>query len=340
MNIPEGHDRAAKRLLGNLRTMRDLLRAFVPGDWVADLDLDTLRPLPAEHVGAELRRRRGDLLWTAGLEGGGAVVIALEAQSAPDLGMAARMMTLTGLICEGHAADALRPEGRLPAVLPIVVYTGRRRWTPARDLAERVGPPPELAPYVAGPRYLLIDVGVLAEQDLPQDNLMSALVRLETAGSAEALVRTLGDTLAWLGDDELAPVFLDWVSEVLMPLRFPDAGQGAIDLLKEGKTMLAERAKEWTEQWFAEGHEKGLREGLEQGRELGLEQGQRNMVARQARLKFGNAAVERLAPILERISEPDVLAEAGDWVIQSNDAAELLALAEKAANSGDGRAGI
>ncbi len=333
MNIPEGHDRAAKRLLGNLR-------AFVPGDWVADLDLDTLRPLPAEHVGAELRRRRGDLLWTAGLKGGGAVVIALEAQSAPDLGMAARMMTLTGLICEGHAADALGPKGRLPAVLPIVVYTGRRRWTPARDLVERVGPPSELAPYVAGPRYLLIDVGVLAEQDLPQDNLMSALVRLETAGSAEGLVRTLGDILAWLGDDELAPVFLDWVSEVLMPLRFPDAGQGAIDLLKEGKTMLAERAKEWTEQWFAEGHEKGLREGLEQGRELGLEQGleqgQRNMVARQARLKFGNAAAERLSGLLERISDPDVLAEAGDWVIQSNDAAELLARAENAASFGNG----
>ncbi len=107
--------------------------------------------------------------------------------------------------------------------------------------------------------------------------------------------------------------------------------------------MLAERAKEWTEQWFAEGHEKGLREGLEQGRELGLEQGleqgQRNMVARQARLKFGNAAAERLAPILERISEPDVLAEAGDWVIQSNDAAELLARAENAASSGNGRSG-
>ena len=121
-----------------------------------------------------------------------------------------------------------------------------------------------------------------------------------------------------------------------MPLRFPDAGQGAIDQLKEGKTMLAERAKEWTEQWFAEGHEKGLREGLEQG----LEQGQRNMVVRQARLKFGGAAAERLSRLLERISEPDVLAELGDWVIQCSDAAELLAKAEKAANSGDGRAGI
>ena len=55
---------------------------------------------------------------------------------------------------------------------------------------------------------------------------------------------------------------------------------------------------------------------------------------------MGSAAAERLAPILERISEPDVLAELGDWVIQCSDAAELLAKAEKPANSGDGRAGI
>ena len=34
----------------------DALRAFVPGSWVADIDLDTLRPLPAEHVNAELHR--------------------------------------------------------------------------------------------------------------------------------------------------------------------------------------------------------------------------------------------------------------------------------------------
>ena len=152
--IPEGHDRAAKRLLGDVRMMADALRAFVHGGWTADLDLDTLRPLPAEHVSAELRRRRGDLLWTVELRGGGTVVIALEAQSTPDARMPARMMTLTGLICEGLAAGAWGADGGMPAVLPIVLHTGLRRWTPALDLAERAGPPKELAPYVAGHRLL------------------------------------------------------------------------------------------------------------------------------------------------------------------------------------------
>ena len=147
----------------------------------------------------------------------------------------------------------------------------------------------------------------------------------------------LRETLAWLGDDELGPVFVNWVGEVLMPLRFPDADRGPIEDLKEGMTMLAERAKQWTEQWFAEGLEEGLErgraEGLEQGRREQLVQGRRDMAVRQVRLKFGNAATERLSPLLDRIADPAVLAEVGDWVIKCGDAAELLARTENAARS-------
>ena len=224
--IHEGHDRAAKRIFGDVRTMRDVLRAFVPGDWVADLDLNTLRPLPAEHVGTELRRRRGDLLWMVDLKGGGSVVVVVEAQSSPDTRMGARTMTLTGLICEGFKAEAWGPAGRLPAVLPIVLYTGSPRWTPALDLAERVGPPAELAPYVAGPRYLLLDVRRMGEQDLPKRNLMSTFVRLESAGTFGAMEAVLRETFAWLGEDELAWAFFEWAVRVLIPLNLPDVGWG------------------------------------------------------------------------------------------------------------------
>ncbi|MDD9961866.1 MAG: Rpn family recombination-promoting nuclease/putative transposase, partial [Gammaproteobacteria bacterium] len=315
----------------------DALRAFVPGSWVARLDLDTLRPLPAEHVSAELHRRRGDLLWTADLKDGGAVVIILEAQSTPDLRMPARMMTLTGLVCEGLTDAAKGPDGRMPAVLPMVLYTGLRRWTPTLDLAERSGPPAELSAHIAGQRYVLcavgarLDVRELAKQDLPERNLMSAFVRIEAAASPQALVEALRETLAWLGDDELGPVFVEWVGEVLMPLRFPDADQGQIDELKEGKSMLAERAKQWTEQWFSEGLEQGLERGRAQGLEQGLERGQRNMALRQARLKFGDVVAERLSPLLDRIVNSAALAEVGDWVIQCGDAGELLTRAENAA---------
>ena len=158
---------------------------------------------------------------------------------------------------------------------------------------------------------------------------MAVLVGLETTRSPEALLDVLRDALAWLGDDEQGPVFVRWVSEVLMPLRFPEADRTEIENLQEGTTMLAETAKEWTEQWFAEGLQEGLQQGLEQGR--------RDIVVRQARLRFGDAVADRLSPVLERITDPAALAEVGDWVIQCRDGAELVARAQAAADSGNGR---
>lgn len=104
-----------------------------------------------------------------------------------------------------------------------------------------------------------------------------------------------------------------------MPLRFPEADRTPFEDLQEGVTMLAERAKEWTEQWFAEGRESG----------------QRDMTVRMARLRFGNGVAEQLSPLLERIADPAALAEVGDGVIQCRDGEELLARAEAAAGFGN-----
>lgn len=81
--------------------------------------------------------------------------------------------------------------------------------------------------------------------------------------------------------------------------------------------MLAERAKGWTEEWFA--------------------QGQRAMAVRMARLRFGDGAAERLSPLLDRIADHAALAEVGDGVIQCRNGEELLARASAAAGSDSSR---
>ena len=92
--------------------------------------------------------------------------------------------------------------------------------------------------------------------------------------------------------------------------------------------MLAESVKEWTEQWFREGQEKGL----EQGREQGLERGraeERALLCRLAARKFGAETAARLEGLLERLSDPERLAEVGDRIIECATEAELLDRAER-----------
>ena len=91
--------------------------------------------------------------------------------------------------------------------------------------------------------------------------------------------------------------------------------------------MLAESAKEWTEQWLREGREQGLELGLERGMERGLERGraeERALLCRQAARKFGAETAERLSVLLDRLTDPERLAEVGDWVIECGTGADLL----------------
>ena len=91
--------------------------------------------------------------------------------------------------------------------------------------------------------------------------------------------------------------------------------------------MLAESVKEWTEQWLREGREQGLEQGLERGREQGLERGraeERALLCRLAARKFDTETAERLSGVLERLADPERLAEVGDWIIECGTGADLL----------------
>jgi len=100
--------------------------------------------------------------------------------------------------------------------------------------------------------------------------------------------------------------------------------------------MLEETVQEWTREWVeqgrAEGVEQGRAEGVEQGRAEGVEQGraegveqERTLLCRQAARKFDAASGEGLAAALAGVTDPDRLAQVGDWIIECETGGDLLA---------------
>ena len=104
--------------------------------------------------------------------------------------------------------------------------------------------------------------------------------------------------------------------------------------------MLAEQVREWTEEWVEEGREQGIAQGREQGiaqgreqgiaqgREQGIAQGraeERALLCRQAERKFDATTARRLAVVLGDAADADRLTQVGDWIIECETAADLLA---------------
>jgi hypothetical protein len=85
---------------------------------------------------------------------------------------------------------------------------------------------------------------------------------IETAERGESILPSLNhspadvcrvlDTLgAWLRQPqqaELGRSFVDWLREVLLPRRMPGVDMPELENLREVRTLLAERVKEWTQQ--------------------------------------------------------------------------------------------
>ena len=295
----------------------DLLRGFAARDWSAELDLDSLTPLPASYVSHDLRQRHGDLVWRVRFKDDRwlYVVLLLEFQSAVDRSMAVRMLTYTALLYQKLIAEGvLRERSGLLPVLPVVIYNGRRPWTAPVDVAELIasGRGAALARYQPSQRYFLVDEARVGGRELPSGNLVSALIALETnrdRARAPALLGVLIDLLRKQDDEELTAAFGEWAAQVLLPRRFRGSVTGPLPRLEEVRAMLAETVQEWTAEW------------VEQGRE----QGQRELLCRQAARKFDAAAAEWLAAKLEGVEDADRLAQVGDWIIECETADDLFA---------------
>lgn len=129
------------------------------------------------------------------------VYLLIEFQSSVDPFMAVRVLTYLGLLYQDILrAGQLTRAGRLPPVLPVVLYNGRPRWDAATEVADLIEQVPGgLGRYRPALRYLLIDEGRYAEGELaPLRNLAAALFRLENSRTPQDMERVLEALVEWL----------------------------------------------------------------------------------------------------------------------------------------------
>jgi predicted transposase YdaD len=265
------HDHTYKVLFSHAEMVADLIRGFVREDWVEEIDFSTLERVDATFITEELVERESDIIWRVrwGGERWLYVYLLIEFQSTVDPWMALRALVYIGLLWQRLAKDGeLTPSGRLPPVLPLVLYNGVRPWNAAVELAWLIEEVPGgLERYRPQFRYCLLDEGRMADEELaPLRNLAAALFRLEKSRDAATIDGVLTSLLEWLKAPEqssLRRAFAVWIVRVLAN-RLPGVEIPQLADLQEVKSMLAENVTEWTRQWKREGFEEGRQKGQEE----------------------------------------------------------------------------
>lgn len=318
------HDRSYRRLFSHPRLVEELIRGFFGQEWVEHLDFTTLERVNASFVTKNLRAREGDMIWKLRTREGRKIYVylLLELQSSVDRFMAVRLMGYESLLYQDLIKRGeLTTDGKLPLVIPIVLYNGETAWSAALDVAELIeAVDPNADRFRPVFRYRLIDERSYSLDELRErKNLAAVLFWLEKTPEPADLQRgieLLVESLSGPGDSELRSAFAGWLQLVRLP------GQGLTEEevpevlgLEEFRTMLEKRVEEWNQILLERGRQEGEKKGRQEGRRES-----RDLLLRQLEIKFGTidartkarvraAGSERLLEWAERLVTAEKLGD-------------------------------
>ena len=161
-----------------------------------------------------------------------------------------------------------------------------------------------------------------------QQNIVSALFRLENAPNIEHIGKVLPLLLTWLqhpDQDELRRDMATWFRHKLHLNHLLDAATDPqLTTLEEVQSMLEEKVAQWRRELVLQGKQEGKTEGKLEGRSegtvIGLRQGQQALITKQLTHRFGllpltildrltEATLEELALYGERLLDVETLEE-------------------------------
>ncbi len=286
------HDSSYKFLFSNPELVRDLIMGFIPDDWLHSLDYATLEKVPGSYISDDFQQREDDIVWRVKVGGEWLYLyLLIEFQSSVDKYMALRIMVYVGLLYQDLIKRGeVLTDGRLPPILPIVLYNGSKRWMAATDIADLIPAVPGLVEqFKPKLKYLLIDENAYSDTELASlNNLVAAVFRFEQSDGLETVQDLVSLLIVWLDDRiDLRCMFALWIRAALMRNNNYNIILPQVDDLLEIKVMLSERIEQWALAYIAEGELKGKLEGELKGKLEGKHEGEMLALQKLLSKRFG-----------------------------------------------------
>lgn len=303
--MPNAHDRFFRAVFSQPENAAAHFRQYLPRELVDALDLERATLESGSLVPAAMKQREADLLYRVpvrpevvatraeGAECEVYVFVLFEHQSKVDPMMPLRVLLYMTGIWERAWVERDRPV-RLPAIVPIVLYHGHRRWKAARSFQDLIDLPPGILASVGGYlpsfRFLLNDLKRIEDSDLQFHPVLGLVLRgLKHSRDPDfrALLPTLGPSVAAAsthGDRGLSALalFMHYIYEQRDDVA-PEDFRAFVD--EHARPDLMEIVMSTAERLRNEGREEGREEGIRLG--LGT---MRRVLLRQIQLRFGPAS--------------------------------------------------
>ena len=199
----------------------------------------------------------------------------IEHQTSIDYSMPKRILEYEIEIMESNIdhKKKMKKGEKLTAIIPIVIYTGRKKWDVAKYIEEcqeklEGGKIPGLG------SYYIIDINEYSKEELEEDDLFfSKILLIEKARTEEELIEILTDIAKKIKDEKAKGELKRMIYYIYREKIGEEKTRELIEKLKEGESMklAVERMldKEYAKRdrkSRQEGRKEGIKEGKERGR--------------------------------------------------------------------------
>lgn len=277
------HDSGYKKLFSNRTIFRQLVETFIAESWVKDLDFSTCETLDKSFIAEHYKETESDLIYKIKLHGKTIYIyVLLEFQSRVDRFMVIRVLHYISSFYMDYKANHKRIK-KLPAIFPIVLYNGKRRWTAVRSIAELIEREPALGEYALHFNYLLLnEKGYTRKHLLAIRNIVSTLFLAEAHYDINLLEIELLNLYDQEEDKQAVSLFLNWFRQLALYGKVAPADYEQLDYVYRTKeevqtmlvTTLEQERKKIYQQGEAAGIAKGEAAGLAKGEAAGIAKGE------------------------------------------------------------------
>lgn len=270
---PTPHDLIFKQFLTHPDTARDFMRLHLPAELLAICDLSTLQLASGSFVEDSLRPYFSDVLYSLKTTSGEAYVhVLIEHQSAPDKHMAFRLMRYAVAAMQRHLDAGHK---KLPLVIPVLFYTGRRSPYPYSTRWLDEFNDPLLAETLYGNAFPLVDVTVIADDDIMNHRSMAALTLLQKHIHQRDLADLLDRLAILLLTEQMTGQQLVSLINYLLQAGETSEAEAFVRQLAQQVPQHEDQLMTIAQQLEQKGIEKGIEKGFQLGRQEGRTEGER-----------------------------------------------------------------
>ena len=289
MSLPATpHDALFRALVSEPARATALLAEYLPPEVAPLLDPETTpEAVEGSFVDEDAARTQCDALFRVRLRTGhdARLYVLLEHKSRVDADTPLQLLRYMVNIWRREIEDGAAGD-RLPAIVPLVFYHGRGRWTAARSVPAMIDAPEALEPFVREFAYVVHDLGEIAPRRLSTSpEVRAGLLALKVVHAEQIapdlLDQMTGGTVAGSAFERHIVRYIAERMNLTPPLLEASLRRTKPD---RWEALMGTVAQAWIEQ----GIEQGIERGRSEGREEGRAEGRAGILLRQLALRFGD----------------------------------------------------